>query len=93
MFLKITVIPYREIVTTFVKDGKDGEIIKYIWENSKVRMNEDKTLYIYDLLERDINFEGGLMIGVIFRLDYTVQMIKSYSNVNGTILSTTSYTE
>lgn len=90
MFTKIEVIPNKKILTTFVKGL---EIVEYPWDKSKVRMNEDKTLYIYDLLQRDLNFEGGLMIVVFFRLNFTIQLIKIISNIEGTIISTTLYTD
>jgi len=93
LFSKIVVIPNREIETTFFTNGKDAEIIKYIWNDTKVKMNEDKTLYIYDLLERDINFEDGFIIVVFLRLNYTVQWVKEYTNIQGKILCITLYTE
>ena len=90
MFSKIAVTPNKQIFTTFLKGA---EVVEYKWDKSKVRMNEDKTRYIYDLLERDINFEGGLMIVIFFHLDYSIQFIKVISNIQGTIISSTLYTE
>ena len=93
MFSEISIAPNKEIITTFPKEVDGIKIIKYPWSSYKVKMNDHRTLYIYTLLDKDINFEGGFLVTLIIRLDYSIRMVKISNNNEGTIINTTLFTE
>lgn len=93
LYEKISVTPNKTIVTHLVLETDGTKMVTYNWDNANVRMNNDRDLYIYKLWDKDINFEGGYMLTIIFRLNYTVQLIKLSQNIKGEIINTTLFTD
>lgn len=86
MYKSVKILPNKRIELEFTKPTDGALSIASNWDESKIRMNEDKTLYIYEFIDSNINNDGGQMITIIFRKDYTLQQIHHALNTEGKVV-------
>lgn len=85
LYRKISVVPNKEITVYPKGQIGDEKSIKTTWNKSRLKMNEDEDLYIYDFATTDLNKPNGSSILIIMRLDYTVQAVIYYLNYEGVL--------
>jgi hypothetical protein len=83
IFEKIEVLP-KESITLYFKD--ENRNISKSWDPNDFSLNNTNDLFIYKLIKTDLNKNGAFSVNVIMRLDYSVQSLVCFRNVNGELL-------
>ncbi len=93
VYNKIEVIPNKSITLYFKDPKENGESITKKWDFADLGRNNSDDLFIYKLLEGDMNIRGSMTMTVLMRMDYSVQSLITVTYQNGELLVIKSHGE